>query len=221
MSGKVSQEKADGLAKLVGVETAKELLDMTKQATDILESKGVGWKEWMETAIEDSKEGKAAKTAKTTPPTASDEDEDEDEEDEAEAEAKTKKKATKEDGDVFEMELSDELIKEIALQVDVTSQVTEALKELLPTVFQQMEKSVLKAVKEAVISTNVASKEEIVQQAISGKLVLNKYSASKDDGTIVPEKEAITEAAKAEKEDKNKPFDPVPTLVSNMLQGGI
>ena len=135
MTGKkVSEEKVNGVVALVGEENAKDLLDMTKQATDILEEKGVGWKEWMETALEgEDKEGKApVKATKPTPTKVSDEedeDEDEDEEDEEEeAKAKKAKKDSKE-ADVFEMELSDDLVKEIAGQVDVTPQVMEALKE--------------------------------------------------------------------------------------------
>lgn len=218
MSGKVTQAKKDGLEELVGEKNAAMLLEMTEKATELLEDSDISWKELFED--EKAFPPKVTKPVKKAGEDEDDEDEeDEDEEDEAEDENKGKK----DDGDVFEMELGDELLKEIASHVDVTGQVKEAvqesLKELLPGVFKEMQKGL----KEIVVETTAATKEQIVKDAIAGKITLKPSIGSKDDSNTL--EQSVIDAIEGKKKEKQeegtkaKNTDPIAQVVSNMMSG--
>jgi len=122
---------------------------------------------------------------------------------------------------LFELEMDDDLLKEIASHVAVKDVVIAALKELLPAAVQQAvaahSAELAIAVKEAVAEANIATKEQIVQQALSGRIKLTPYTASKSDDNVIPD--AVV--AKAEKAKNREDGDVVTILSKKMMAGQI
>jgi len=202
----VSKKKVEGLASIVGEDQAKQLLGDTEAASDEYE-KQYAFKEKDEAGDEDEKG--VAKPVKAVT------EDEEDEEEKAEEE-----ETAEESKEVWEMEVTDELMKEIAAHVPVAEAVEAVVKELMPKYLGEALKELVPqmetAVKEAVESTTVASKESIVQQAVAGTLRLTPYSASKDEGNVVSEKE-VDEHFKGN--DKAQQGDVVHAVVQRMLAG--
>lgn len=205
----VSKEKVAGLAAVVGEELAQKMLETAKAAGGDLEQK-VAFKE-KDDDVEEVKP--KAKPAKPIPPFLK---KDEDEEDE---EVEEEDEDTEEEGkEYYELEMDDQLVKDIASQVPVNAEVKKAIKELLPGMLTQAmvanAEALTAAVKEAVADANVSSKEQIVQQAVAGTLRLKPYVASKADDNTVAEKDL----AKHDKA-KDKGGDVVSVLARRMLAG--
>ncbi len=204
----VTRDKKDALAALIGTELAESILQDAEKASAVLESQ-VAFKEDA-AATEDD-----------------DEDKDEDEEDEeGEGEKKNtfppkKNKKKEADEDVFELELDDEVMKEIAGHVDVSGVVKEAVQAAVKEALTAIKDEISSTIVAAVTTANVASKEAIVQDALTGKLRLVSYTASKSDDNVV-DKDEFEEDQKARKSGSKKKGapDPVKAIVRNMLGGG-
>jgi len=187
----VSAEKQAALVELFGDEEAVKIIAEAQKASDDLESSGVAFKE-----------DKKAK-AKKVPPVVPEEEEEEEEGEEGEKEA------------VYELEMDDALLKEIASHVpalDVGKIVASAVKEAL----SKQQKAFETAVGEAVAKANLGSKEEIVQQALAGTLRLVPSVASKSADNVIS-KEKIETEQKARR--SAKPDDVIAGVVQRMLQG--
>jgi hypothetical protein len=203
----VTDEKKKGLESILGKELTEESLEEALKASDLLEAIAA-FKEKGDEEEDKKKPVPPVPPAKPAAPAKppADEEEEEEEEDEDEEKEKEGGKET-----VFEMEMDDELLKEIAGHVNIDAAVEKAVKGLLPGMMGK----VVTAVKEAVKETNVDSKEEIVQQAIAGKLRLVPYTASKDGGNTIDEKD-LKQREKGEKDSRK---DPVKAVVGRMLRG--
>jgi hypothetical protein len=201
---KVTKEKREALAELVGEDNAKAIIEDAEELTKALEGAGVEFKE------EKVEEGES-------------EDEEMEEEESDEEEEGKKEEASDR---VMEIEMDEDLMKEIAQHVDVSGPVStaveQALKEMLPKaldgLFGELKTAIEGSVKETVQQASLDSAESIVQQAISGTLRLKPFTASKDNGNVIPadEKEQFEEEQKARKTDK-EPADPVARVVQGML----
>lgn len=189
----VTKEKADALAKLVGPELAEQTLKDAEKATSVLEQAGISFKE-----------------------DGADEEEDVAEEDEEEAEGTGE--------ELYELEVTDELVKEIASKVDIATATKEAvdaqvkgLKEaILAELTPIITNAVNQAIDEAVNEKLTGQKEQIVQQALSGKISLKPWSASRSNDTSVPD-DMMKQAKEAGSHKKQR--DVVAEVVSNMLAG--
>lgn len=198
MGSQVSQEKADGLAALVGPETAAMLLDMAKQASEDLELAGIN-----------TKADKKAPPPPPPPAKAGDEEEEEEEEME-----------TEEEKEFYELELTPELMGEIAAQVDVKSAVEESLRETMPAILKEFSEVLLSGVKEAMVGADLASKEQIVQEALSGTLRLVPHTASQARDNLLSGPE-VKELYDKEEKARAASQDPVKNIVNRMLTGQI
>jgi len=200
----VTKEKAKGLEALLGEELAKEILADAEKASANLEKVGVEFKE---------ADGESSDEEMT------DEEKKKKSEEEEKKDEETSAEETKEQ--LFELEMDDDLLKEIASHVAVKDVVIAALKELLPAAVQQAvaahSAELAIAVKEAVAEANIATKEQIVQQALSGHIKLTPYVASKSDDNLVPE-DVVKEAEKANKRNDG---DVVTILAKKMMAGQI
>lgn len=204
----VTKEKKDALARLVGTELAEQTLQEAEKATGILEQAGISFKE---DDVEDE-----ADTEEVDEEELDVEDEEEPE-DEEEAEGDDNP-----DGDMYELEVTDELVKEIASQVPIATSVKEAVdntvKGLKEAILAELTPIIVNAVNEAMTTQLTGQKEQIVQQALSGKISLKPWSASSADETVAGE--AAVKGAKEAKSGK-KQEDVVATIVSNMLTGKV
>ena len=193
---KVTEEKMEALKAFVGEENAEAIVADAEEYTKALEKAGA---EFKEKADGDSEEGE--------------------EEDEEEAEKTEEKEA---DENVMELELDEDLMKEIASHVDVTDAVKEAvgqaLKEMLPSMLATYTTVIEDKVKEVVEEANLNSAEDIVQKAITGRLHLKPFTASKDAGNVIPEgqKDAFEEEQKT-KGTKGNEVSVVGRVVQRML----
>lgn len=190
----VTKEKADALAKLVGTELAEQTLKDAEKATSVLEQAGISFKE---------------------------DGDDEAEVEEAESEDEEAEETEAGDGEeLYELEVTDELVKEIADKVDVQTAVKEAVdtsvKGLKEAILAELTPIIANAINEAMEQKLTGQKEQIVQQALSGKISLKPWSASKADDTSVPD-DMIKQAKEAGSHKKQR--DVVAEVVSNMLSG--
>jgi hypothetical protein len=203
----VSKEKADALSKLVGQELADQTLKDAEKATSILEQAGISFKE-----DEDDVDAKDNENldAETGDEEVTDEDEETAEDDKEQ---------------LYELEVTDELVKEIAAKVDIKTGVKEAvdisIKGLKESIIAELTPVITQAINAAIAAnqTNVmGQKEAIVQQALSGKIKLTPWSASGAKETTVGD-DLLTAAKEAKTGKKQR--DVVADVVSNMLGGKV
>lgn len=207
-----TKEKDDALRQLVTSAIADEVLQGAEQATSVLEQAGIEFKEV-------GRKDDGAEAQANDNPDEESEDTDEESEDNEEGAGDDA------DDQLYELEVSEELVKEIAGAIDIQSAVKEhvgtavtGLKEQLVAALTPV---ILEAVKMAVaaeVKNIQGSKEQIVQEALSGKIRLNPWSASQSSDTVVsPEHVAGAKEAKTGK----KQQDIVSQVVANMLNGGL
>jgi len=185
----LTAEKRAALATLVGEQRAKEILDQPASATDLLERLGISSKELDGEAEDvpatDQPETEATEAAASEPETEA----------EAEEEAKS---------DVMELELTDELVKEIAAQVDIKTAAKEYVDTLrdgiVKDVVDAVSKSLAPAIQQAISQQVVGAKESVVQQALAGKLRLRPYSPTQAKDNILSDAGAKELNADADKE---------------------
>lgn len=216
--GAISEEKQQALISVFGEEDAAKILEDADKASDILENL-VDWKE------ADTKNDTDTGEKGNVPPQfikKEEDDEEEDEEEEDEEEEKKKDEGGKgvDSEEYFELELDEDLMAAIAGHVDVKEQVQDALSELLPTInarLEQAEKDLVQNVTEILEQTDVASKEQIVKRAITGRLRLTPYTASKDKGNTLTdeEKKEINKVIETKESDS----DPVKMIVNRVMEG--
>lgn len=194
-----TQEKDDALKRLVGEEEATKTLDGAEKATSVLEQAGISFKE------DDTAEAEEDSTVEDAV--------DEEEADEEETGA--------DDDQLYELEVTDELVKEIAGKVDVRT----AVKEQVDGVMNGLKEQIIAALTPIIVQTvneamkaQLGTKEQIVQQALSGKIKLTPWSASQSDTTVVaPEQvQGAKEAGSGKKQ-----RDIVGDVVQRMLAGDV
>lgn len=222
---KITKEKEQALVTLFGEDEAAKILAEPLEASKVLESL-VDFKEkGDDTGADSDEDGGEDADKKKKVKVAANVDEDGEEDTEG-ADEETKDVDDK--GDVYELELDETLMKAIASHVDVSDQVATALKEVLPELSKQLaeqfataEKAMTDNIRKAVADSDVASKEQIIKDAISGRLKLTPYTASKDDGNELGdgEKEEFDEAQKAK--DKYAGNDPVKGVVQAIMAGNL
>jgi hypothetical protein len=191
MATKNKKEKADGLASLIGDEDAQAILRDAEAETDRLERKGVKHKE--------------------APVEAEEEVETEAEEEvETEAEEEVEASAPKDDSAVYELELDDTVVAEIATKVAASKEfeasIVRVVKAALAKSVKELKSSILAeavaAAKEATEDSVDDHKERIVKQVLSGKVKLRPYVASKAKESVVDEEDV--DLGDGEKDDDGK-----------------
>lgn len=204
-----TKEKDDALKRLVTDEVAAAVLEDAEKASSLLEQAGISFKEDSE-ANDNTEADEEANEA--------------DEEDvEAEAEAEEESETTAEDDEqLYELEVTDDLVKEIAGKVDVTAAVKEHVDASMTGLKEQIVAAltpvIMQAVDAALGARLEGQKEQIVQQALSGKIKLAPWSASRSNDTAVSD-DKVT-AAKEAKTGKRQQ-DVVASVVQGMLSGNI
>lgn len=202
---RVTPEKKNALAALVGQELADKTLTDAEKASSILEQAGIEFKEDDNEAVEETAEEEVSEELDETEEVDEEEGEETDEEGE----------------ETYELEVTDELVKEIANHVDVSSSVKEAVNSsitgLKEAIIAELTPVIAEAVKSA-MSQMTDSKEAVIQQALSGKIKLTPWSASQASETEVAPK--IVNAAKEARTPK-KQRDVVHDVVQNMIGGKI
>lgn len=170
-------EKKSGLENLLGEELAAGILADAEKASAALEGLGVKFKE-TDTKDDDddasTQDDDAGDDATTV------------DKDQGNQQKVSEGDQTPAEGEqTFELEMDDELLKEIAAHVDVTEPVNVAVK----AAFAQFGDEIVKTIATAVTQADLGAKEEIVQKAVSGKLRLVPKAGSKDSGNVLSEDE--------------------------------
>lgn len=204
----LTKEKEASLVQLLGEDLATAILSDAEKASDTLEGLvdfkelGITAEQLAEAILEQAEK---AKTAKKVEKVSGSESDDEDEEDD--------------DGEIWEMELDDTLIKEIAENVPLPEGIVtkKELDDFAVALKEQIEDSMAKAVKE-LFESKETSLEEGVKQAIAGTLKLRPYVASNaKDNTSEDLADVLEEREKARKNGKDKTVDSVGSVVNMML----
>lgn len=197
MATKNRREKADGLAALIGSEDAEAILHEAESETTRLEQKGIKHKE--------------APVAKADAETEEEEVEVEAEvEVETDTETETGADASKEDSAVYELELDDTVVAEIASKVagskEFKASIVKVVKAALAESVKELKKSILTeavaAAKEATEDSVDDHKERVVKQVLSGKVKLRPYVASKAKESVVDDDDV--ELGEEDKDDDGK-----------------
>jgi len=132
--------------------------------------------------------------------------------------------------EVMEIELDDDLLNDIASRVDIQTAVKEAVSNVPDAIMDAVQTAVKEhmgsttflasmtaAIAPVIESLITSSKEQVVQNALTGKIVLKPWSATKDNGGTTLTQEQV-DAINGAKENATH-TDPVSALVSNMLSG--
>lgn len=211
--GAMTAEKRAALVKLLGSEEkVKELLAKPEQATALLDQLGISSKEL---ADEPEVEGKPEAAAEP--------------EAEVEAEAEAEPEVTAADGQAYELELDEALVKEIAAQVDVQAKVKEVMDgakaDWIKDISVAVATALMPAVKEMLdksVGTKEQSAEQTFSQIVGGRLRLKPYSPTNDPANVLPKaalKQLTEDAGQGDKEvDVN---DVVARVANAMLMGKI
>ena len=199
----VRKDKKEGLAALVGDQLAGELLQDAEEQTDKLEQAGVKHKE---APLADGKKDEETEAA---------EDKVEDEETEA-AEDKT-------DEQMYELELDESTVEEIAKEVVASKEFVTALSTAVKEAITSVKEELMTGAKEAAAAEVLSSKERIVQQALSGKLMLKPYTATKADDNITKREPAASGAndEKASQVSRLPGSKVVKSIVQGMVSGNL
>lgn len=214
MDKKNEAKKLAALAGLVGDEAAAKAINDPKVASKVLEALGVGHKEVDEEAEVTSEE----ETEPETVPNAE------------ETETEPEETPAADAAQVQEIELDEELVKEIAGEVAKQMDLPTIIKNTIAATVKEMGVTkdtlvtdVVAAVKEA-LSTDVeaalkGNKEAVASQVLSGKLKLRPYSpTTARDNVLAGGAKALPDAAD-EKDDKKTPEQRGNTLVHNLASG--
>lgn len=213
--GKMTEEKMQALVTLVGKDKVKEILAAPEKATDILDLLGVDSKELTDGDEPEKPEPEATEAAET----------EEAEEDVSTTSEEQAESETKETSDVYELELSDELVSAIAAKVDVQGKLEAAKKEWIADTVKAVQTALIPALRGVVTAEVDGSKERVVSEALAGRLKLKPYSPTSAKDNVLDttgSKEAQAQAA-AEKA-ANEPVtgsDFVAKLAHGMLTGEV
>lgn len=208
----VANVKSNALAELVGDELAETMLAEALKATEALEQAGVAHKE--EDEEEGDKAGGSSKKKKKNPFVKKVVDEEEEDDEEERKKREEEEEDAKSTDDLFELELDEPLLKEIAKHASQYIEVpgTKEIESLL----EGFKEEIIKVVAKVIPALILSSKEEVVQEALSGRLVLKPYVASKDNGNVTTEEELPD----VESDEKARKKDPVLAVVRNVMGVG-
>lgn len=118
------------------------------------------------------------------------------------------------DDQAWEIEVDDDFLAEVAKRVPSAGTEEDVIAGV-KTLLDDFQKTTLAEVAK-LIADSVGTKEQLVKDAIAGRIALRPYTASKDNGNVM-EGDALLEAQKAKDKRLPRDMDPVDYAVQNMV----